>query len=945
MIKKKNLLAGWRSAASLCATISMAGTSLHAAPAGPQPQIPDGGGAPGPFPNTSVSGVNVIARGSTTFNSSVEIPGLNGQGPIPWTVNRYNRGDIALRLSPGNPVAALTNLNLGFIEFGDNSPAIAAHQAWRPQPQFGISIPTTTQNGPVDWGDGEGPFFPTVAISESSSGPGYSMVDGTFGNGDLDINLGRAGTHASSPEANFSFSVSWFPYDQGWIGGEVAGPNTTTGASSWTRPTAHAAGITPGFIRWTENPPGSATWGGLAELKLPGINSLTNGMVFATSADGGSDLNIVGLAPREDGNGWVVTIREDSATDSETLAGADQSEFQFVYVPFTAKNLVGGYINGADAAKIASRGEFTIARTAAGVYELTLAGKTATNGTLLLQVADFESGTSVPMASKAFLSYEFQNGKFVIQARKTVSDTTANLVDADFYFAWIDFQAPLAPPDGPRLRSMPTITVTEEGQPHKEANLAVNTDIPQVLVTTIDDTNAGGYTDPITTQPALSALVGRFYDPATLTMVGEPFVILANPTGTITRHDLKYNPVSRQYVVVANARAYGANSRNIPLIALVNTNGTLAKTFVYDEDTENNYDDVAVAVSTRNGNFLFAAEYSFPGEGEGAVGVLFDQNGTALTPELSRLDLLQGTGDEDDPDVVYLESLDAFLYLSNTDVADGLRNRVVGSIFQTVPGSTGALQTQAEKILADGNPAGVAEGHPSAFINPFNGELLTAFDVGGNNVANGQLSYNTIGSAPSYPFTTARPEINYLSGTDGNPFRHNHPQFAADTNSGVIVIGHNARQSDLGYPEGYVVSLYDENGALLPSQLGVPYFIADSPGDLDSGPNLHNVKYSPHSDSFLVAFRSNPGFVYLTGFQVTSAKPTNGEAPALAVQRAGNTLELSWPASATGYALQSTTSLTAPSWTAVAGTPTQDGARLELSVPLEGTARFFRLRK
>src|SRR5687768_14396802 len=86
---------------ALCASISLLSTQLIAAPAGPVPQIPEGGGAPGPFPNTSVSGVNVIARGSTEFNSNVEIVGFDGQGPIPWSVNRYNRGDIALRLSPG----------------------------------------------------------------------------------------------------------------------------------------------------------------------------------------------------------------------------------------------------------------------------------------------------------------------------------------------------------------------------------------------------------------------------------------------------------------------------------------------------------------------------------------------------------------------------------------------------------------------------------------------------------------------------------------------------------------------------------------------------------------------------------------------------------------------------------------------------------------------------
>lgn len=186
--------------------------SVSAAPPGPTPQVPDGGAAPGAFPNTSVSAVNVIAKGSTTFDGNVEVPGLDGQGPIPWSVNRYNRGDFALRLAPADPVAALGNLGQGFIEFGDSAVTVPASQAWRPSPLLGVTIPTARQNGPIDWNDGEGPFYPTVAIAEASSGPGYSMTDGSWGTGNLDINTGRAGTHGS-PEANFSFSATWFPYD------------------------------------------------------------------------------------------------------------------------------------------------------------------------------------------------------------------------------------------------------------------------------------------------------------------------------------------------------------------------------------------------------------------------------------------------------------------------------------------------------------------------------------------------------------------------------------------------------------------------------------------------------------------------------------------------------------------------------------------------------------
>jgi hypothetical protein len=704
----------WRASVTPTALASLVATALTsgAAPDGPAPQVPDGGGAPGAFPNTSVTAVNVIARGSTTFNSSVDIPGLDGNGPIPWSVNRYNRGDIALRLAPGNPTAALGNLGQGFIEFGDSSPGIAASQAWRPAPGFGAVLVTARQNGPINWNDGEGPFFPTAGVSWASSGPGYSLADGSFGTGQLDINTGRAGTHASSPEANFGFSATWFPYDQGWLGGDAGSP-TADGGSTWSNPSAHATGLAAGVVKWTQFPAESGNYGGLARLVLPSVNSLEGGMLFTSSSDGGSDVNIVGVAPEEAGTGWVVTVREDSETDPEILAVAGQSEFQFVYVPFDAVNLVGGHVVGTTGVPRKAVGNFQVARTATGTYEVTIPGKTGADGALLLQVADFESGTSVPMASRAFLSYEYSNGKFIVQSRKTTSDTTADLTDANFYVAWVDFKSPLSLPAGVRLRSTPPVVVSGEGVVAKEPGLAASTDAPEVLVTSIDSTNPNNLTDPVTGQPAAMVLVGRFYDSRTLTPLGDSFPILGVPAGTLNRTDVKYNPVSKQYVVVANARAAGTSGLDVPVIALVNPPSDaavpqIAKAWVHHPDTDESYDDVSVAVSSKNGNFILVAERKFTGEGEGTIGSLYDKAGTRLTDLFTRVDLLQQVGDEDDPDVIYLEQQDAFLYLSNTDNSNGstgtLGNRVVGSLIDPAPDAQGKLVVRAEQPLGDGLP-------------------------------------------------------------------------------------------------------------------------------------------------------------------------------------------------------------------------------------------------
>jgi hypothetical protein len=933
-----------------------------AAPAGPTPQVPAGGGAPGPFPNTSVSAVNVVAKGSITgFDGNVEVSGFAGNGPVPWTITKYNRGDFAMRLSPADPATANANtLNRGFTDFSSPADAsLAENQSWRPNAQLGVAIPTARQNGPIDWGDGQGGFYPTVAISPASSGPGYNMVDGSFGIGQLDINTGRAGTHAASPEANFSFSVAWFPYDAGWIGGNVGNPDATTGAPKWEAPGQHAAGLVPRLMTWSQFPAGSGIYGGLGLLRLPGVNAVTNGMLFTTSSQGNSDVNLVGVAPTNEAggaSGWIVTIREDSALTGEEVATAGQHQFEFVYVPYNAQNLIGGYVEGTTGNLLQSAGAFTLVHTGVGSYELTIPGKRGTNGTLLLQVADWEAATSVPMASRAFLSYEYDaaSGKFLIQSRVMFFEQEADAADASFYFAWVDFENPLAPPTGPRLRSLEQVVVADATTINaKEGNFAVNTDEPEILVTTIDETNRGGYTDPTTDLPAVQALVGYFYDPRTLTRTRGPFLIMGNSRGQITKHDVKYNPFSREYVVAGNARLYDGGNFDLVMISRLQTHSgagaaePLISVSVFDGLMNMlSYDDVALAVSPLNGNFILVAEHKVAnGEGEGTYGALFGPDGFAITPTPTRIDRLQPTGDEDDPDVVYLPKKNVFLYISNT-AGGPLADKIVGTVIQTVDDGTGNLQLSGpEQPLAA--TTGPTQGHPASIENPFNGEIVTAFDTGGNDVSTGELSYFTVGASSSYTFTQARSQAPYLAGPAvNNPFAHQHPQLAADPNSGVFLIGYQARGSVIGLPNAYVFSVLDTNGAVMPSQLGTPYFLIDAvAGSIDTGANYHNIKYDPFTDSFLAvatAGGSGARTIYLASVTVTSMHLPSP--PRLTIAREGGNVIIRWPAAATGYQLQAISNIAGSGWAAAGGASTVEGDMMKVTLPMSGN-RFFRLER
>jgi hypothetical protein len=109
---------------------------------------------------------------------------------------------------------------------------------------------------------------------------------------------------------------------------------------------------------------------------------------------------------------------------------------------------VGGHVRGSDGTLIHQAGEFTLTRLAAGQYQLTVPGKTETDGVLLLGTAG-RLAANPDLAGRAFLSYEYDGaGNFIIESRYTDAGATFPLEDTDFYVAWVDFVTPLAPVAG-----------------------------------------------------------------------------------------------------------------------------------------------------------------------------------------------------------------------------------------------------------------------------------------------------------------------------------------------------------------------------------------------------------------------------------------------------------------------------------------------------------------
>ena len=73
--------------------------------------------------------------------------------------------------------------------------------------------------------------------------------------------------------------------------------------------------------------------------------------------------------------------------------------------------------------------------------------------------------------------------------------------------------------------------------------------------------------------------------------------------------------------------------------------------------------------------------------------------------------------------------------------------------------------------------------------------------------------------------------------------------------------------------------------------------------------------------------------------------PTIPPPPTLSITRSGDDIIVSWPASATGYSLESTASLNPSSWSDVTQTPVQVGDQMTVTLPVNEAPKYLRLKK
>lgn len=456
---------------------------------------PAGANGPGTYPNATVTGVNwkieLPASGLGLNGSPISYNGASkdeyiltvaGQGPIPWSAPGYNQGDLDFNIGPSNPVAALENTGA----YGPNynrsvtDPAAAPAQAWAPSPRDGVILGSVRKLR-QQWNDGAPEFHAFVYCStfEGASRKGYSTLDGAFRNMDYYFSFVKLGeTPAFIPadanpaalrEANIDVSMAWFPYAAGWKAGYVNAPSGSANGV-WRAHATHSAALTSDItiknsaaeiVQWVDN---GGVFGGQATVKIPGVNTATDGMLFTISTDDstGNRGAFLTAAPSTDGSVWNVDIRiDDDDFSPTTYAEEGQSDFAFVYVPYTAPGLVGGKV-AANGSKSGGAGQFTVTRASAGRYEIVIPGKTAQDGMLLLQNAGYLAGQE-GVTDDSVLAWEYIEGKFVVEARHAEAGPNGfdvfPLRDTDFYFAWVDFTSPLQA----QLVVKPTLSIARNG--------------------------------------------------------------------------------------------------------------------------------------------------------------------------------------------------------------------------------------------------------------------------------------------------------------------------------------------------------------------------------------------------------------------------------------------------------------------------------------------------
>jgi hypothetical protein len=437
--------------------------------------------------------------GGYTSVSRDILASIDSESPLGFAAARYQCSGFDYVINPHDSTLSQNNLgpytNPTRDRYASGGATVPACQAWCPSPNYGFAFATIHKNQAA-WNDQSGPFWGAayVQLDPISSSDSYDMIGGHFRGGQAYTRTTKlvtgaaltnsAGSSGAIERCAISHSLAYFPYVQGWkagyfdddafsgnFGGTEGIPMWKHGNGWGLQSGTALEGCTNGVNQSTYNSPqeiltwvdaASGAYDGLALLNLVGVNSQTDGMLFTVANDENNSLRGASAnnAALPNGQGWYVAVRDIQtsvgspatyATDGGSDAG---SSFSFIYIPWNSDNLIGGHIRGTNGGTIKGAGTYTLTRTSVGHYQLSIPGKTDTNGMLMLLNSGYLNPQPAGLSNvvdNSFLSYEYggtnsPNNVFMINAVSiNPDDSGVSFTDADFNFVWVDFTNPVAP--------------------------------------------------------------------------------------------------------------------------------------------------------------------------------------------------------------------------------------------------------------------------------------------------------------------------------------------------------------------------------------------------------------------------------------------------------------------------------------------------------------------
>ena len=240
----------------------------------------------------------------------------------------------------------------------------------------------------------------------------------------VETHRASAGLYATT-EHNIDTAAVYFPFSGGWQAGHAT--NSVNGGAITSLVATPGIGLGSEFID---------NGNGQFELRLPGVDALSDGLVFANH--GKNEGNYAMAGPSSDGSHFAIKVHDDGVNGGSF----EQDPVAFAYIPYDTAGVAMGRVSH-EGGLYNKAGDFTIRREGVGTFRLSIPGQTPTTGALLVTGDAFDS------TNDNLATYQADGSDWILQTRDLNANpppTQDQFNYAALQFAFIPFDsAPTAP--------------------------------------------------------------------------------------------------------------------------------------------------------------------------------------------------------------------------------------------------------------------------------------------------------------------------------------------------------------------------------------------------------------------------------------------------------------------------------------------------------------------